>query len=181
MLRKDHPAIAIAFGVVLLGLVIAAALAPNTGALPAQTSCPYGVCSSGQPSSFLWTGILIGLVAVAAILAVIVVLRRRRSRPPPGPAEPWSGAAPGAAAAAVPVAAPPPPPAGAPYLETPEDVGHPIPPVAPTAAPAAGEAAEPDIDSLMRELDKISGEILKRSGPKSGPESSTEGDANPPP
>jgi len=37
---------------------------------------------------------------------------------------------------------------------------------APAAAATAGEA-EPDIDSLMAELDKISGEILKKP-PKKG-------------
>ncbi len=181
MLRKDHPAIAIAFGVGLLAVVIAAALAPNTGAVPAQTSCPYGVCQSSQPSSFLWTGILIGLIAIAAVLGAIVLYRRRRAPPPSGPVEPWAGAGgagAGAVAAAAPAPPPPSPPVGAPYVETPEDVGHPIPPVPAPAAPPAGEGAEPDIDSLMRELDKISGEILKRSTPKTPPEGSSEDGAN---
>ncbi|MGC2790146.1 MAG: hypothetical protein WA547_08895, partial [Thermoplasmata archaeon] len=68
-----------------------------------------------------------------------------------------------------------------PYLETADDVAG-MPPPAPTPAPAvpaavvvaggaavgagagavAADADEPDIDSLMAELDKISGEILKR-------------------
>ena len=74
--------------------------------------------------------------------------------------------------------APPPPPPVPPstpeYLEgpTPEEappavVPAPEPaPLAPPAAKPAPEEAEPDIDSLMAELEKISGEILKQKPKK---------------
>ncbi|MGI0151545.1 MAG: hypothetical protein ACREC5_06385, partial [Thermoplasmata archaeon] len=70
----------------------------------------------------------------------------------------------GIAAAAVPAV-------GATYLESPEDVGATAPPpVAPTppkgaragAAVAGAAGEEPNIDALMDELDRISGEILKK-------------------
>ncbi len=47
-------------------------------------------------------------------------------------------------------------------------------------AGAAGESAEPDIDSLMAELDRISGEILKRA-PKKGTAPATEPTEEEPP
>ncbi len=70
--------------------------------------------------------------------------------------------------------APPTAGVGPSYVEPPS-VAPPAPvaptPVASTGAPAAaggeaGEEAEPDIDSLMAELEKISGEILKRNPKK---------------
>jgi hypothetical protein len=58
------------------------------------------------------------------------------------------------------------------YVETPEDVSA-APPSEAVAGVAAGGAAaaatEPDIDSLMAELDKISGEILTRGTPPKKP------------
>ncbi len=161
----------------MLGIVVAAALSPNTGVVQAQTPASY---VSVSPN---YTPVYVG-VALAAIAAIIVglLLLMRRRRPPPAAAQPpvqaWQGGPSGPGGAAAPPApAPPPPPAAAPaYLETPEDVGH-APPAVPVtkggaaaagagAGAAAGEA-EPDIDSLMAELDKISGEILKRA-PKKG-------------
>jgi hypothetical protein len=88
---------------------------------------------------------------------------------------------------------------GAEYLETPSEEAPSIPPApapapvppAPAAAvpaaaaaasaPAAGEEAEPDIDSLMAELEKISGEILKQKPKKrNGPPSSGDTDDSSP-
>jgi hypothetical protein len=162
----------------MLSVVVAAALAPNTGVVQAQTSSPYGQPSSSGLSPYVYLGIA-AVVIVAALLLALLMLSRRRRRPPaavPPTIQAWQeGPTPPPGSAPPPPAAPP---AAAPaYLETPEDVGH-APPAVPVtkaeaaaavAAPVAPAAAEgePDIDSLMAELDKISSEILKRA-PKKG-------------
>jgi hypothetical protein len=169
-----------------LGLVLAVlilALLPNTGAIPADASCPYSSCNTGNNGSSAatpWYILLAVLVVIAAALGVLIVLRRRRgvggSAPP---VEEWSGPAAGAAAGPegptmpvepltpTPTAAAPPAAAGAAYLEGPEDVGHALPETPAAPEPAAKD--ESDIDSLMKELDKISGEILKKGKPKTPP------------
>ncbi len=171
----------------MLGVVIAAAMAPNFGAASAQTSTPYQVPSKAPSglSVYDWLGIA-AILIIAALLAAVFLLRRRRRQPPttgPPPVQPWHEGGPPSGAGGP---APPAPPAAAPaYLETPEDVGHGLPVVPPAgagaaaggAAAGAGAAAaegEPDIDSLMAELDKISSEILKRA-PKKGKEPPSEG------
>ena len=164
----------IALGVAMIAIIVAAGLAPNTGAVPAQSNCQYGSCPSNAAFPW-WLVALIVVVVVAALAAALVLLRRRR--PPTGTgAGPAASTGPSSGAMG---GAPPTPPAAAPaYLETPDDVGTnlpnvPTPPAssAPAAAAAGGAGAaagaagaegEPDIDSLMAELDKISGEILKR-------------------
>lgn len=170
----------ISLGLAMLAVIAAAALVPNAGAVPAATNCSYGQCPSSSGLS-PWELASIGAVIVLGLLVGLFVLMRRRRRPPAegmsggpaGPASPPSGVMP-------PTAPAPPPPGGAgadSYVETPDDVGAPPPEMAPppapvtpaaaaAAAPAAGES-EPDIDSLMAELDKISSEILKRT-PKKG-------------
>lgn len=163
----------------MLAVVLTAGLFPNAGTVQAQSSCPYGGCATSS-SVPVWEYVsILVIVAVAAILALLFIMRRRRP--------PRAAPAVAAGAAAAPPAEGAPPwgeqttPAGTTpsYLETPEDVGHAPPPVeapaAPPAAPAAGAAAggaagaegTSDIDSLMAELDRISGEILKKS-PKKG-------------
>lgn len=161
----------------MLAVVVAAAFAPNTGVVQAQTNSGYPAPSVTPVSPYVYLGIAAGVI-VAGLLVALLVLSRRRRKPPTAegaPVQPWQEGPPG------PAGGPPgAPPAAAPaYLETPEDVGHP-PPVVPAAkppppsvpagaaAPAAGEG-EPDIDSLMAELDKISGEILKRAPKKGAP------------
>jgi hypothetical protein len=173
----------------MLATVVAAALSPNIGAIPAQTSCQYSTCSSGTSTPFPWW--IVGVIAVIVVALIAAYLVFGRKKPPtkggsgPSAWEPPAGAAGGGAAAAG-STAPPTPPSTAPayaggptasYLETPEDVGAVLPATAAGAAggAAAGAAAgnsangeeEPDIDSLMAELDKISGEILKKA-PKTG-------------
>jgi hypothetical protein len=186
--------IPVSLGVALVAVIVAAGLAPQTGAVPAQGNCEYAMnCVSGTGLQW-YVFAAIAILVVAALAAALILLRRRRSPPASGvkPYEPPSGPTPGALGSS------PPPPAASPaYLESPEDVGAGLPVVAPpvaaatpvvvagaagaaagaaaataaTPAAAAGEG-EPDIDSLMAELDKISGEILKR--PKSP------GDVKPP-
>lgn len=205
---NDHRRVVpVALGVAMFAVVLAAALAPNGGAVPAQTSCQYGVCNSSEPAPIpLWVYIAIGLAILAAIIAAVAILMRRRRRPPVAAAQPW-----------VPQGAEPPPPgdAGAAvgpeaaglgaaaavggataggstsYVETPQDVGVPPPAIggagAATAAGAgagAGVAAASaeggsDIDSLMAELDKISGEILKRGPGKKPAEAASAAEEGP--
>ena len=166
---KQHPLAPLLLGGFALLLIVVAAVAPSTGAVPSQTSCPYGNCVSVSPD-YTWYYVGIGVVlALVAAVALILLMRRRRS-PPPGPDQSESpyGEAPGGAMAPE---GPEPPSAGAAYLETPEDVGAPAPAVAPAAAAGASAGAtegEADIDSQMQELDRISGEILKRGTPKKG-------------
>jgi hypothetical protein len=167
-------------GVVLLALV------PNSGAIPASSACTYGSCPASTPSTPISWYILLGaLIIVAAALAILLLMRRRRSSTPPGSVEPWSGPTEGAAIAGGAAAggatmptdaglSPPVAGGAAPaYLETDSDVAQPLPEVPEGAAGgAAGAAAAEgggDIDSLMQELDKISGEILQRGKPKTPP------------
>jgi hypothetical protein len=153
----------------MLAVIVAAGLFPNTGTVRADAACPYGGCGT---SSSLPTWELVSIlvaIAAAAIAVALLVMNRRRRPPPGGPVQAWQGAPPAGAAPTGPAGPTPP------YVETPEDVGQAPPAVSPgkaaavagvVAAPAAAEA-EPDIDSLMAELDKISGEILKKP-PKKG-------------
>jgi hypothetical protein len=188
-LRRALPSL-LAVGMLVLLLVVA--LAPETGALPAQSDCQYGNCSTASNTTPLWAWAAVGLflLLLAALVAILLVRHRRRggggasSQPPPEatfspqvgtpPAPPEGSAVPAAAVAApAGVAA-----AAAPaYLETEDDVSAP-PTVMPAAAPAPAPAAaapeggeEPNIDSLMDELDRISGEILKKEPKGKGPPS----------
>jgi hypothetical protein len=167
-------------GVAMLAVVLAAALSPDLGSVPAQTSTtPYSqpTSSSTGLSPVDWISLLVVVLLVGVIVA-LMVLRTRRSRPPPGGEPPMGGAAgPPAGAAGFSGGAPQGPPGASPaYLETPEDVGMTPPVVAGAAAggaavagAAAGAQSPEDIDSLMAELDRISNEILKRT-PKKPPE-----------
>lgn len=172
--------IPVALGVAMVGVIVAVALSPNTGAVPAQSSCQYNQCVGGTGLPW-WAFAAIVILILVALAAALILLRRRRTPPRGGlkPADIPSGPTAGASGGAT-----PPPSTRPAYLETPDDVGGALPAVtapavsgsvAATAAGAgAGAAAagdEPDIDSLMAELDKISGEILKR--PKNAPDKKT--------
>jgi hypothetical protein len=154
-------------GLAMLATVIAAALTPNFDTASATPTAQYGT-PTGTTTPFPWWIVAVIVVVVAAIVLAYLMLGRRR-RPPARGAPPPPGGAPPSGAA---TGAPPPGPSAA-YLETPEDVGAAMPAVAGLgAAGGAGAAAgaatqEPDIDALMAELDKISGEILKKP-PKTG-------------
>lgn len=176
----------------LLALLLAAALAPGTGALPAQSDCQYGNCTTSQNPTPLWAWAAVGafLLLLAALIAILLVRHRRRGgggapgAPPPEatfapqggapPFGPEDGALPAAAVAAPAAMGGAAAPA---YVETEEDVAAPptiMPsapaPAAPAAAPPAPEGSEePNIDSLMDELDRISGEILKKEPKGKGP------------
>ena len=182
-------------GAFLLGTIVVGGIAANTGAIAASSNCgAYQQCPASSSPFPWWIVAVVVLIVAGALIAALVVMRRRR--PPPGsgaePMQPWEDQAPAAAPGT-----PPPPGAATPasYVETPEDVGQAppgtpsggIPPVgaatgaAMGGAAAAGAEGEPDIDSLMAELDKISGEILKRTPKKPGDgDSSSGGDEEPP-
>lgn len=151
----------------MLAVLILAGLFPNTSAVQAQTNCPYGGCTT--TSSFpTWELVsILVVIAAAAIATALFLMRRRRQQPPAASVPAGQGGPPAGAAGGLAAPAAPTPP----YIETPEDVGHAMPTVpvsrTATAAGAAGAEGEPDIDSLMAELDKISGEILKKP-PKKG-------------
>jgi len=158
----------------MLGTVVAAGLAPTIGAVAAQSNCEYNSCTSGSSTPFPWwiVAAVLAVVVVAALIGLMLLRRRPPSgtsapaawQPPSGATGPGGPMPPSAAPAAAMVGGTAAAAASRPsYVETAEDVGQ-IPPAAGTGA--AGEA-EPDIDSLMAELDKISGEILKKA-PKTG-------------
>jgi len=169
--RRGSRIIPLTLGIAMLAVVLVAGLFPNAGTVQAQSSCPYGGCTTSS-SVPVWEYVSIFvIIAVGAIVALLFIMRRRR--PPrattvapaagaPGPLTPWAETE----------TAPSGP--SAPYIETPEDVGHAPPSVGPSAAAAAappagaaaGAEAGSDIDSLMAELDKISTEILKKAPQK---------------
>jgi hypothetical protein len=137
------------------------ATAPSVVASTATTAVSVTSPSSSFP---WWIYVVIAVVVLLALILLVLVFQRRR-RPRPAavpPMQVWQEE--------------PSPPMGAPigpapnYLEGPEDVGH-APPLVPVPtsgagvtppAPPPGAEGEPDIDALMAELDKISGEILKK-------------------
>jgi hypothetical protein len=175
----------------MLAVIVIAALTPNIGAATtAQVNSQYG---SGGGFSGTLEYALIG-VLVAAIVAAIVgllIFQRRKNRgsggvaaweqpaggpPGTGPADqqmggtrgmaPIAPAGAGMSGAAAPVYDESTPPA-----ETSPEWVEPEAPA--TIGAAAGGAtvmdeSEPDIDRLMKELDQISDDILKKSPPKKG-------------
>ena len=178
----------------MLAVIVFAALTPNIGVGAAQVSSQY-TSTNQAPTTLEYA--LIG-VLVAAIVAAIVGLlffQRRKNRgqggaggvaaweqpqggpPSSGPGMDNTGGAggmapAGAAAGGVAVAA-----AAPSYDETstPAEAGPEwAEPGAPATVGAAAGAApaldqgEPDIDRLMKELDQISDDILKKAPPKKG-------------
>jgi hypothetical protein len=195
--RLKRRLIPASLGVAMLVVVILAALAPNTGTVRADTTCQYGNCATTTPTP-IWAYIaVVAIILVAAILAALLILRQRRKRPPAA-AAPWAETEAGAGGAGIaagvegPYGPEPEAPAAPSYLEGPEDVAADStmqPPPARAASRAAvggavaGEAAaggaasdEASIDSLMDELDRISGEILKKDQRGKGPPSSEGGE-----
>ncbi len=166
----------------MLLVVVAAALTPNFGTVSAQSSCPYGNCTSGSGSSFPWTELFLALAVILAalILAMLAVYYRRR-KPPAGDDRMFREALalreatrllrlprerPEIGSSAE---------AGHYHLEPVEFFGT-IPPAfredgtgttaawAKTTSYVVGSGGvESDLDSILAEIDKISGEILKRS------------------
>jgi hypothetical protein len=195
--KKGHPLVPIILGSAMLVVVLAAALTPNFGSVAAQSSCPYGNCTSGSGSAFPWTWLFVGLAIIIAAIILALLLISRRRRNPPAATQPWvPGGAGGAGGTGGAGGGPGSPPstgttgatgtgsgtvggAAPAYVETASDVGTVPAAAAGAGAGAAGGAAAGyaegsaagggDIDSLMAELEKISGEILKKGqSPKKG-------------
>jgi hypothetical protein len=176
---------ALALAVAMFSVVALAAFGPATGVVAASSSCTYGTCTDSGPGPLTYA---LGIILAAIILliaAAVIFQRRRGSQPPSGGVAAWSGGAtpPGASGPAES------PAAGetAPYMESAEDVGTMGGGVAiaggaaaagAAAGAAASEEAPGDIDSLMGELDRISGEILQRGPGKKPPTGGA--DAEPP-
>jgi MYXO-CTERM domain-containing protein len=182
----------------MLAIVVAAGLTPETGVVRASTNCTYGTCPASTPFPVWAVATTVAVVLLALLLALLLLRRRRRppaAAPPPewegpaGPGGPDAGAGAGTVGvgAAVPAwqESPPSPAPEAGPMPEPEapsetEAAEGIPPAAAmgsmaAAAPPAPEA-EPDIDSLMSELDKISEEILKRPPKKPATDSGGEGE-----
>lgn len=83
--RRGPPQLPIYLGSAMLMVLIAAALTPDFGTVAAQSSCPYGNCTSGSGSSFPWISVFVALAVILAaiILAMLVIYYRRRNPPPP--------------------------------------------------------------------------------------------------
>lgn len=69
----------------MLLVIVLGALTPNTGALPAQSNCQYGNCTSVSPGSSvpLWQWVAVGAVVAALAIAGLLLLLRHRGRQPP--------------------------------------------------------------------------------------------------
>jgi hypothetical protein len=181
-------------GAAMLAIIVVAALAPNIGVGAAQVNAQY-TSKSTAPSTLEYAliGVLVAAI-VAAIVGLLIFQRRKKGgqggaggvaaweepqggQPGSGPGMDNTGGAgslapAGAAAGGVAVGA-----AATTYDETsaPAETGPEwAEPAAPAtmggtggAAPALDEA-EPDIDRLMKELDQISDDILKKTPPKKG-------------
>jgi hypothetical protein len=192
-------------GAAMLAIIIVAALTPNVGVVAAQPNAQYS-SSTGISSTLEYALIGVLVAAIVAAIVGLLYFQRRKNRgqggaggvaaweesqggaPPSGPSMGGTGGeeemaavgAAGAAGAGAGVMA-----GGASYDETAagtETGPEWAEPAAPTTmGGAAGGApaldqSEPDIDRLMKELDQISDDILKKTPPKKGilPEPSTD-------
>ncbi|HEV8050010.1 MAG TPA: hypothetical protein VGP88_05405 [Thermoplasmata archaeon] len=165
-----------ALALAILGTVVAGALGPATGTVAAASSCQYGTCTSTGPGLLTYgVAAIVALIILLIAAALIYYRRRGGSQPPPssgaGGVAAWEG--PGGPESPAPGEVTPE------YIEGPGDTAV----AAGVAGAAVGGAvaaeAEPaDIDSLMGELDRISGEILKRGPGKKGPGTAGGGDAD---
>jgi hypothetical protein len=165
----------LAFAVAILSVILAAALGPATGTVQAASSCQYGTCTNNGPG-LLTYGVGVLLAIIILLIAAAVIYQRRRGGG--GGSPPASGGDAVAAWNGPPGGPQSPPAAETPsYIEGPGDVAAGAAAGAAVGAGAAAEAEPADIDSLMGELDRISGEILKRGPGKKGPGSP--GDADP--
>ncbi|MFZ1023916.1 MAG: hypothetical protein WAN87_07260 [Thermoplasmata archaeon] len=184
MVSKEmgHKLLPILLGSTMLFVILAAALTPNFGSVAAQSNCPYGNCTSGSGSSFPWISVFVALAVILAaiILALLVIYYRRRNPPPPQAAGPAGVGGAGGSGS------PPPPSTGTIGID--EGVSS-SPSYAEAAryfgiTPAGTQAVQPDassswsgnpgypegrvnvgaeLDSILAEIEQISGEILKRS------------------
>ncbi|MHB8351220.1 MAG: hypothetical protein ACYDFT_00755 [Thermoplasmata archaeon] len=77
-------AIAVFLAGAMLVVVVLAALTPNTGAIPAQSSCQYNNCvSPGSSAIPFWEWAIPAVILVVVVLAALLFLLKRRRRAPP--------------------------------------------------------------------------------------------------
>lgn len=178
-----------ALGAAMLAIIVVAALSPNVGIGAAQPNCQYN-CSNVQNNTLEYAliGVLVAAI-VAALLGLLIFQRRRKRGGPGGGAvaawEQPSGPGGPADTTGAPAYSET-PPGGATYYgaagaaagastyeeattpaETSPDWAEAAPPAAAVSSIPMDEA-EPDIDRLMKELDQISDDILKKTPPKKG-------------
>ena len=183
-------------GAAMLAVIVVAALTPNVGVVSAQVNSQY---TSTMPANTTLEYALIG-VLVAAIVAAIVglmIFQRRKKRggggaggvaawqetpgggPGTGPGMDTTGGAGGLAPAGAAVggaAAVSTYDEAAPAETGPEWAEPAAPATVGAVSPPPMDESEPDIDKLMKELDQISDDILKKTPPKKGapPDKSSE-------
>jgi hypothetical protein len=192
--RRLVPAI---LGAAMLAVIVVAALTPNVGLVKAQPSAQYtSTTSAGTTLEYALIGVLVAAI-IAAIVGLLIFQRRKKGgQGGAGGVAAWQetqgggagggpsmgggpgGMAPAGAAGMVGAGAS----AGAPSYDeaapaetgpewaepsAPATVGAPA-----TTAPPMDES-EPDIDRLMKELDQISDDILKKTPPKKGASTDT--------
>ncbi len=175
----------------MLAVIIGAALTPNVGVVSAQVNAQYTSVNSG-PSSLEYALIGVLVAAIVAAIVALMIFQRRKNRGSGGVAA-WqepegasqgpssgagggSGLSPAEAGAAGAVAGGGMAAASASYDETaPATEAGPewAEPEAPATMGSGAVAppiddSEPDIDRLMKELDQISDDILKKTPPKKG-------------
>lgn len=179
----------------MLAVVVIAALTPNVGVGAAQAQCQYNCTSSGPTTlEYALIGVLVAAI-VTALVGLLIFQRRKRGGPGAGGVAAWEetqGGSPGpgpsmddtggtggmapagatlggmGAAAAAPSydEAAPPVEVGPEWAEPAAAATVGSADVAPIPPPM--DDSEPDIDRLMKELDQISDDILKKSPPKKG-------------
>ncbi len=180
----------------MLAVIVVAALTPNVGVVSAQVNSQY---TSTMPANTTLEYALIG-VLVAAIVAAIVglmIFQRRKKRggggaggvaawqetpgggPGTGPGMDTTGGAGGLAPAGAAVggaAAVSTYDEAAPAETGPEWAEPAAPATVGAVSPPPMDESEPDIDKLMKELDQISDDILKKTPPKKGAPPDTSGE-----
>ncbi len=142
-------------GLAMLGVIVAAVVAPASGAVQATSSCQYGDCQTST-APFPWIYVIVPVVAILVIAGAVLYLRMRGGGGSAGGGSGTGGGAPEPSAlddraASTDGTKEAPPEAGP---TEPYDESAPEPPSG--GAPAA-PAPSDDIDSLMDELDKLSG------------------------
>jgi hypothetical protein len=164
--RQRGRMVPLSLALAMLAIIVAAGLTPNANAVQAQSNCTYSQCVASTPFP-IWVVAGAVVAVVIALLAALLLLRRRRREPPPPPPVVEES-----------LGAPPPPPEAGPIAPwegpatLPPPVAGPIEPGWEEGAPAEPPPAKGDIDSLLEELNKISGEMSKTAPKKQPPRTS---------
>jgi hypothetical protein len=194
-------------GAAMLAVIIFAALTPNIGVVNAQPNAQY-TNTNQVPTTLEYALIGVLVAAIVAAIVGLLIFQRRKNRgrggaggvaaweqtqggpPGSGPGMDSTGGggsmapagAVGAGAGLTAAAAATSYDETAPPAESGPDWAEPAAPAtvgAGAATPPPMDESEPDIDRLMKELDQISDDILKKAPPKKGaPPDAGAGDAD---